>query len=386
MKIIKIDTFMLESKLARPFGWSQGWIDRRQVGLVKIETDAGVTGWGEGCSFAACTIIHRDFAPRLLGAETMNRLDLWQAMFGALYNSNHAIGIGGNAISGVDIALWDIAGKALDAPVSTLLGGRVRSKVPVYATGLYYTEGEFPDRLLDEARMYVDLGFQGMKTKVGGLALDEDAARVAAIRKAIGPDIHLMIDANQGYNAATAIRLAQRVADLDLLWFEEPVNAQDLDGYLQVKANVPMAVAGGETLRTRYEFADAVKRRAFDIAQPDVGNVGGITEMVRVATLANTYGIQLFPHVWGSPVMIAASLHVAATLPPCPPARNPQPYAQEPVMEFDRTPSAIREQLGRAAIDQVDGFIAVPDGPGLGVEIDEEMLMRLCVAHEASEL
>ena len=384
MKITAIETFLLESKLARPFGWSQGWIDRRHTGLVKISTDAGIVGWGEGCGGASATMVHRNFAPILLGQDPTNRVGHWQAMFGTLYNANHAVGMGANAISAVDIALWDVAGKVLQTPIHELLGGRLRTKVAAYATGLYYTEGEFPDRLVDEARQYVDLGFKGMKTKVGGLTLSEDARRVAAIREAIGPDIQLMIDANQGYNAYTAIRLGQRVADLDLLWFEEPVNAKDIDGYLQVKSHVPMAIAGGETLRTRYEFVEAFKRGAFDIVQPDIGNVGGITEMVKVAALANTFGVQLFSHVWGSPVMIAATLHVAATLAPCPPARNPEPYHQEPVVEFDRTPSVIREELCRQPIDQVDGFISVPTDPGLGIEVDEAMVEKLCVDYMAS--
>ena len=385
MKITKIETYLLESELERPFGWSQGWIDRRHAGVVKITTDAGLVGWGEGCGGVSAAAIHQAFASSLLGADPTNRIGLWQTMFHSLYNSNHAVGLGGNAISAVDIALWDIAGKALEAPIFELLGGQVRDKVAAYATGLYYTEGEFPDRLLDEARGYVDLGFKGMKTKVGGLSLDDDAARVAAIRDVIGPDVQLMIDANQGYNAYTAIRLGQRVADLDLLWFEEPVNAKDLDAYLQVKSNVPMAIAGGETLRTRYEFVDAFQRGIFDIVQPDIGNVGGITEMVRVAALANTFGVQLFPHVWGSPIMIAATLHVAATLAPCPPARNPLPYFQEPVMEFDRTPSIVREGLCREPIDQVDGFVAVPTEPGLGIDVNEAMVEKLCVDYLVSE-
>ena len=386
MKIAKIETFLLEGRLERPFGWSQGWIDRRNVGVVKLTTDAGIVGWGEGCGGAAASIIHQTFAPRLLGFDPVNRIGLWQSMFSTLYNANHAVGVGANAISAIDIALWDIAGLATGLPVHDLLGGRMRDRVAVYATGLYYTHGEFPDRLLDEARSYVDAGFQGMKTKVGGLSLQEDIDRVSAIRKAIGPDVQLMIDANQGYNAATAIRLGQELAEADLHWFEEPVNAQDIDAYLQVKAAVPMAIAGGETLRTRYEYREALRRGAFDIAQPDVANVGGLTEMRNVAALANTFGIQLNPHVWGSPIMIAASLHLAATLPPCPPARNPLPYQQEPVMEFDRTPSRIREGLCRQPIDQVDGFIDVPQKPGLGIEVDEEMLHSLCVETSCSSM
>ena len=235
-----------------------------------------------------------------------------------------------------------------------------------------------PQRLLDEARMYVELGFAGMKTKVGGLPLAQDVRRVAAIRETIGPDIFLMVDANQAYNATTAIRIGRELAALDIYWFEEPVNAKDVEGYLQVKGALPMAIAGGENLRTRYEFKDYIGRRAVDIVQPDVVNVGGITEMHRVASMANAFGILCNPHVWGSPVMIAASLHVAAAVPECPPARLPRPYQQEPVMEFDRTPSPIREGIAEP-FDQTGGFLEVPTGPGLGVEIDEAAVRQLSV-------
>ena len=276
MRITAIDTYLLESKLDRPFGWSQGWIDRRTIGLVKITTDAGFVGWGEGCGGSAFAVVS-DLAPLLLGRDPMQRNRLWQVMYGALHNGNVGVGFGGSAISAVDIALWDIAGKVTGLPIHELLGGRIRDKLAVYATGLYYTEGEFPDRLLDEARGYVEAGYKGMKTKVGGLPVEEDVRRVAAIREAIGPDIELMVDANQAYNAATAIRIGRRLADLDIFWFEEPVPTLDVDGCLQVKAALPMAIAGGEVLRTRYEYRNAFLRGCFDIIQPDVGNVGGIT-------------------------------------------------------------------------------------------------------------
>ena len=374
MKITGIETFHLSSPLERPFGWSQGWIDHRSVNLVKVSTDEGIVGWGEG---AGVDVIEGMLAPALIGQDPTNRIGLWQRMFHVLYNGNIAVGLGGSAISAVDTALWDITGKALGQPIWKLLGGKVRDRVAVYATGLYYTEGEFPTRLLDEARGYVEAGFMGMKTKVGGLPMDEDVKRVAALRDAIGPDVKLMVDANQAYNATSAIRIGRRLEEYDILWFEEPVNAQDIDGYLQVKSALPMAIAGGENLRTRYEFSQFLARRAYDIAQPDVVNVGGVTEMRNVAMTANTHGIQVNPHVWGSPVMIAASLHVAATLPPCPPSGTPEPFVQEPVMEFDRTPSEIRESLMESPFAQVDGYLAVPEGPGLGIEIDEDAVRRL---------
>ena len=377
MLITNIEGFNLSSPLERPFGWSNGWISARVVGLLKIETDEGITGWGEGYVGARGDFVKQLFGDLLIGADPLNRNAVWQGMFGRVYNGNNAGGFGGSAISAVDIALWDIAGKAAGQSVSDLLGGRIRDKVAVYATGLYYTEGEFPTRLLDEATMYVELGFKGMKTKIGGLPIAEDVQRVAAIRRAIGDDIRLMVDANQAYPASTAIRIGNELAAYDITWFEEPVNAKDVDAYLQVQAAVPMPVAGGENLRTRYEFNDFFARRAYDIAQPDVVNAGGITEMRNIAMTANSYGILVNPHVWGSPVMIAASLHLASTIPPCPPAYEPRPYEQEPVMEFDRTPSGIREGITVEPFDQQDGFITVPTAPGLGVEIDEDAVRRL---------
>ena len=387
MRISSIESFLLEAPIEPGFGWSQGWTEKRAVGLVKLITDDGIVGWGEGLSGPSAALVHDGFAPLLLDADPMQRNGLWQRMFQTLYNGNDAVGIGGSAISAVDTALWDIAGKASGLPVSALLGGRVRDRIAVYATGLYYSEeclaaassrSPFPQGLLDEARMYVELGFAGMKSKVGGLPLAQDVRRVAAIREAIGPDVFLMVDANQAYNATTAIRIGLELAALDIFWFEEPVNARDVESYLQVKGALPMAIAGGENLRTRYEFKDYIGRRAVDIVQPDVMNVGGITEMHRVASMANAFGILCNPHVWGSPVMIAASLHVAAAVPECPPARVPRPYQQEPVMEFDRTPSPIREGIAEP-FDQTGGFLDVPTGPGLGVEIDEAAVRQLSV-------
>lgn len=374
MKIAAIETFDLIAPLEHPFGWSQGWLDERSTTLVKVIADDGLVGWGEG---AGADLINGLLAPLLIGQDPMDRTGLWERLFHALYNGNNAVGLAGSALSALDMALWDLAGKATDLPVYALLGGKVRDKIAVYATGLYYTEGEFPDRLLDEARGYVAEGFKGMKTKVGGLSMAEDVARVRALRDAIGPDVHLMVDANEAYNATTAIRIGQKLAELDLVWFEEPVNAQDLDAYLEVKAALPMAIAGGENLRTRYEFKPYLTRRAYDIVQPDVMHCGGITEMQRICAMANACGIQVNPHVWGSPVMIAATLHLAATLPPCPPARNALPYLQEPVMEFDRTPNTIRQTICAVPFEHEDGFVRVPTGPGLGIEVDEVVVERL---------
>jgi D-galactarolactone cycloisomerase len=376
VKIASVETFDLRCDIEPSFGWSQGWVDQRATTLVKITTEDGLVGWGEG---AAASLIDELLAPLIIGGDPMQRGGLWERMFHALYNANIFVGLAGSALSAIDIALWDLAGKATGLPAHALLGGKVRDRVAVYATGLYYTEGEFPDRLLDEARSYVEQGFTGMKTKVGGLTVEEDVRRVRALREAIGPDVRLMVDANEAYNATTAIRIGHKLAELDLMWFEEPVNAQDVEAYLQVKDALPMAIAGGENLRTRFEFKDYLARRAYDIAQPDIMHCGGITEMARICAMANAHGVQVNPHVWGSPIMIAATLHLTATLPPCPTARDPQPYAQEPVMEFDRTPSAIRQQVCVEPFDQRDSYIRVPEGPGLGIEVDEYVVRDLSI-------
>ena len=377
LKITNIETFQLSSDLDIPFGWSQDWIKRRSVGIVKITTDEGLVGWGEGCTGSSGHLIDSELSQLLIGENPTKRQMLWQKMFHALYNANLAVGIGGSAISAIDTALWDITGKILGVPISDLLGGSVRDRVAVYATGLYYTEEEFPHKLLAEAQNYANAGFLGMKTKVGGLPMAKDIARVKAIRKEIGPDLKLMIDANQAYNSSSAITIGNKLADQDILWFEEPVNAQDIEAYIHVKSNVPMAISGGENLRTRYEFQDFLSRRAFDIVQPDVVNVGGISEMRNVSMTANTMGIQVNPHVWGSPIMISASLQVISTIPPCPPNHNPEPFVQEPVMEYDQTPSAIRDDLCETDFNFANGHITVPDGPGLGIEVDEKSLRQL---------
>lgn len=351
------------------------------MGIVKISTDEGIVGWGEGCEGPSATVVKDIISPIIIGEDPINRLGIWQKMFSSMYNGNAAVGYGGSAISAVDMALWDISGKALGVPVNVLIGGRVRDQVPVYATGLYYTKNEMDGALALEAQSYVEQGFLGMKTKVGGLPIDKDIQRVKFIREVIGRDIKLMVDANQAYNAVTAIKVGNLLNDSDILWFEEPVNAHDIESYLQVKSNIPMAVAGGENLRTRFEFMEALNKRAYDIVQPDVINVGGISEMRNVSMHANTMGIQVNPHVWGSPIMIAASLHVISTVPPCPESYVSEPFEQEPVMEYDRTPSEIRDHLCHESFIMEDGRLKVPDTPGLGITVDEKVLERLAVAN-----
>ncbi len=379
MKIQSVETFLLESPLETPFAWSQGSAEKRTALICKITTDDGLVGWGEGGGSPSQTVIHDIFAPLLLGEDPGNINRLWHKMFGSIHNDNQTGGFGGGALSGVDIALWDIAGKSSGKSVAALLGGAVREKVPVYATGLYYREDEGYAKLKEEAVSYVEAGYKGMKTKIGGLSVKDDVERVRTIRNAIGDDLFLMVDANKAYNVSTAIDIGNRLADLDIHWFEEPLVANDVEGYREVKAGQPLTLAGGEVWYNRFEARDFLARRALDIAQPDVRFIGGITEFRNVAAMANAMGIQVNPHVWGSAIMISASISLASTFPPCPYARIPRPYEQEVVMEFDQTPNPMRNELASIAFEQSGGLVEVPRGPGLGLEIDESSVKRFCV-------
>lgn len=385
MKIEKIETFLLECPIDEPFAWSMRSTDKRTSLISKITTNEGIVGWGEGGSAPSQSVIHDIFDPLLIGQNPLNINRVWHKLYHALTNNNSTGGFGGDAISNIDIALWDIAGKSAGKSISELLGGSVREKVAVYATGLYYRDDEFPTKLIDEAVSYLDAGYRGMKTKVGGLSIDDDVKRVKAIRDAIGLEPYLMIDANQAYNAATAIDLANRLADQDIYWFEEPVPAKDVDAYLEVKRGQPITLAGGECLRSRFEMREIIQRRGLDILQPDVTYMGGITELRNVASMANANGIQVNPHVWGTPIMVSASISLSSTFPPCPYARTPLPYIQEPVMEFDQTPNPIRNELASIAFEQQGGFVEIPTGPGLGIQIDEAVLNRFCIRQQTSK-
>ncbi len=386
MKIKSIETFLLECAIEEPFSWSQGTAGKRTALICKITTDEGVVGWGEGGDSPSQTVIHDLFAPQLIGEDSCTINKLWNRMFGTIYNDNQTSGFGGGALSCIDIALWDILGKSSGKSISELLGGSIRNKVPVYATGLYYRDDDGYSKLIEEAVSYVEAGYSGMKTKIGGFSVAEDVERVRSIRNAIGDDLFLMVDANKAYNVSTAIDMGNRLSELDIHWFEEPVIANDVEGYLEVKAGQPLTITGGEVWYNRYEARDFLAQRALGIAQPDVRFIGGITEFRNVAAMANTMGIQVNPHVWGTAIMISASISLASTFPPCPHVGNPRPYEQTPIMEFDQTPNPIRNELASIAFEQTDGFVDVPHKPGLGLEIDESAVERFCVRRMISEL
>ncbi len=274
------------------------------------------------------------------------------------------------ALSGIDIALWDIKGKHCGTSVSRLLGGRFREDVKAYATGSFRKDGVDPvSDIAAETAAYVAQGFHAVKIKIG-FDVDQDIAVIRAVREAIGPDIRLMIDANHGYDALEACTVGKAVAEYGVDWFEEPVIPEQLSAYRAVRAGQPIPVAGGETWHGRFGMREPLETRAVDIIQPDICGTGGFSEMRRIADMAAINGVRLVPHVWGTGVAIAAGLQFIAALPPDPPRRNGRP----PILEFDRTHNPFRQAVLTKPLDHVNGVVAIPDGPGLGIEINRDAL------------
>jgi D-galactarolactone cycloisomerase len=276
------------------------------------------------------------------------------------------------ALSAVDIALWDLKGRFTGLPVHKLAGGAVREFIQPYATGLYYREsGDLVQERVEEALGYVEAGFEAMKLKIG-LDVQGDITQARAIREAIGPEIQLMVDANHAYDARTAITVGRALEELDIAWFEEPVPPEDYEGYREVRAALNMPIAGGEAEFTRYGYRELISRRCVDIVQPDLCVMGGMTEALHVAAMANTWNLRCMPHVWGSAVGFAAALQFAATIPHSPPGLKPQ----EPLFEFDNTDNPLRRDLAQETFDIEDGMLEIPTGPGLGITVNREVLHK----------
>jgi len=370
LTIADLRVHVLEAPLTEPFHWSFNGTSVRAACIVEVVADDGTTGWGECFGPAPLNAaIVSAYARRLIGADALATDAIWQDLYGA-YRDQGQKGLAISALSGVDIALWDLKGKHFGVPVHRLLGGPLRTSVRAYATGTYRVEhGDPLEYVVDEVAGYVEQGFHAAKLKIG-FGVDADVALIRAVRKRIGPKPRLMLDANHGYDAIEAIALGRAVADQDIDWFEEPVIPEDLMSYREVRQGQPIPVAGGECEFTRWGFREVLTSRSMDIIQPDTCAAGGISECKKIADMAAAFGVRYVPHVWGTGIALAASLQLLAVLPHSPLRLTPR----EPLLEFDRSEHPFRQAVLMQPIEHVQGVVQIPDGPGLGIEVNREAL------------
>ncbi len=390
MKIARVETLLLKAPTgAHVFYSSQARFPERTSLLVKITTEDGLTGWGEGGQYGpgepVASAVVDVLGPRLIGRAADAPVRLWEENY-AFSRDFGRTGTYIEAISAIDIALWDLWGKSLHRPIHHLMGGAFRDSVAAYGTGCYYPE-TFRDTpammraLAEEVAGYAAAGVTAVKIKLGLLPVEADAARIALIRQTVGPGVMLMADANHAYTAATALRIGREMERHGLLWFEEPVPPEDHDGYRRLRAKLDIPIAGGECEFTRFGFRDLIGGGCVDIAQPDVCASGGISEWIRIAALAAQHNVLAVPHVWGSAVAVAAALQAIATIPPTPFTASPVALQNEPMLEFDRTFNPLRDDIATAPFALENGRVRIPDGPGLGIEIDAARLAPHVVAH-----
>ena len=357
-----------------------GQVSTFDAAIVRVETDDGIIGWGEGKNAAGSTgtysalvhLINREVAPLLVGRDPRDINAIWEMLYnGERYElasaAGHAMprlarrGLTVAAISAVDIALWDIFGKSLGEPVWRLLGGRKAERMPAYASG-----GWAPvETIGDQLKSYVEGGgFNAVKMRVGAIdgAPHLSAARVRAAREALGSGISLMVDAHGTYTVADAKRFANLVEDCDLAWFEEPVIADDKPGMAELRAHCSIPVAAGESDATRFAFRDLAMLRAADILQPDLGFCGGISEAMRIAALASSFNLKLAPHLWAGAPAFFAGLHVCAAA------------ASSFIVEYSLGANPMLHDLIDETVELRDGMVAIPDRPGLGITVSEKFL------------
>jgi len=388
MKISKVQAWWVRVPIeaARQHRSDFGQITTFDAAIVRVETNSGIVGWGEGKNAAGSAgtygalvgLINDEVGPAIVGLDARDITAIWERLYNGVRHEKAAShghvmpalarrGLTVAAISAIDIALWDILGKSLNEPVWRLLGGRKAKRMAAYASGGWAPAESIGDQL----RSYIDAGgFKAVKMRVGSMdgSPHVSATRVRAAREALGPAIAIMVDAHGTYTVADAKRFAHMARDYDLAWFEEPVTADDKQGIAEVRASCAIPIACGESEATRFDFRDLALLRAADIFQPDLGFCGGITEAMRIGALASAFNIRLAPHLWAGAPAFYAGLHVCAA--------SPASF----ILEYSLGANPMLHDLVVEKLDVADGTIAIPDAPGLGITVDEDYLRAHAVA------
>ena len=367
----------------KELGYSQQYYKHRTAHLVEIETDEGITGWGEcfgpgNIALANKYIVEKVIQPLIIGEDPTNKEYIWHKVYNLLRDSGQK-GMPIQALSGIDIALWDILAKKAKMPLYQLLGGKTNNKIPVYGYGMMLQKKsveELCELFKKEANQIKEKNFKAMKMKVG-LGPKEDLKLVSAVREAIGDDFKLMVDANHAYNKNDALYVGRGLDEMEIYWFEEPVAPEDYDGYKELKEKLKTNIAGGEAEFTKYGWNQLIKKNCIDIAQPEVCGLGGITEYLKVSALAQSNFIPIVNHVWGSALSVAVNLHLLTSLPDMPGGLFPT----KSMLEFDTTEKNIfitdlaEEKF--SILDQVkdeDGFASPLENIGIGINPKKDFI------------
>jgi L-alanine-DL-glutamate epimerase-like enolase superfamily enzyme len=368
MKISSVRAIPLEAPLD-PKSQVTAFGPRLKAGLVlvEIETEDGIRGYGEALARYSLrsyvSLIEDILAPRLVGRNPFDVEGLWQSMLRSI--TGKAGGLLLEAIAACDIALWDIMGKACGQPLHRMLGSMGREQVQAYASSISWDVDAIA---VTQAERAVENGFSMIKIKIGAPA-ERALERAALIRRTVGDRIELTADGNWAFDHDTAIRVGKGLADLGFTWFEEPLIAEDVEGYQRLRAAIPLRLAAGESEHTVYGCRTLIASGAVGVIQPDVARSGGITETRRIGALAYAFNVPFAPHIgFCGAVCAAASLHLSASLP------NFLTYES---MIFD---NALRQELAVEDVTSTkllkNSMLPVPQGPGLGIEIDPKAIAR----------
>ena len=364
MKITGIKTNIFSSRHSNA---KRNWL------IVRIQTDEGIEGIGESSMLSSdpivVSLIQEWSENYLVGKDPLAGQVHWTR----LHQDN--LGRGGRlystVLSGIDIALWDLRGKILGVPVYQLLGGPFRNKLRGYANG-WYTNPASPDLIAEEAKKVVEMGYTAMKFdpfgKIAYTTISPEEAqlsvdRVAAVREAVGPNVDILIEVHARFNVYTAVGLAKRMEQYRPFWYEEPVSQENTNEMRQVRDRINIPVATGERLYLKFPFFDLVKNEAVDILQPDICNAGGITELHKIGSMAEAQHVMMAPHNTNSAVGTVASFHLDTAM--------PNFLIQEYHAEFYE-PHYF--QVVQGLPRQKDGYVNLPEGPGLGISLDNELL------------
>ncbi len=369
-------------------GYSQQYYYKRSAHLVEVQTDQGITGWGEcfgpgAVAIANKSIVENVIQPMVLGSNPMDRDVIWHKVYNLLRDHGQS-GMPIQALSGVDIALWDIAGKVANLPLHKLIGGAHRTSVPCYGYGMMLRDEPVDDlarRFTDEAAAIKEKGFVATKMKTG-FGPKADVKLCQAVRRGVDDDYPFMVDANHAYTTSDAFYVGHALDELGAYWFEEPVAPEDVDGYCELRKGLKTNIAGGEAVYNRWGWRGLLESRGLDIAQPEVCALGGVSEYLRVLALCHAHFTPVVNHVWGSAVAVATNLQLLAAMPAIPGGLHPW----EPMLEFDTTDNKFRDDLLTVPLDiqgQVKanaGRVAIPTGPGIGVEPDRSFIDHFRIA------